>query len=91
MKGKRDKDQAGFRRNHSTTYHLVALRIIAKEWRNIKPDLFCCFMDFRKYFDTIPRNNQWNRIEEVKVPFELRVVTISSFPILRIMRVGQRI
>ena len=66
MEDKRDKCQSGFRRNHSTTYHLVALRIIAEEWRNIKSDLFCCFMDFRKDFDTIPRNNMWNRLEEVR-------------------------
>ena len=29
-------------------------------------------MDFRKAFDTVPRNNLWNRLEGLKVPFELR-------------------
>ena len=36
-------------------------------------------MDFRKAFDTLPRNNLWNRIEELKVPFELRVVAIRLY------------
>ena len=36
-------------------------------------------MDFRKAFDTVPRNNLWNILEELKVPFELRVVTISLY------------
>ena len=94
MEGKQDKGQGGFRRNHSTMNHLLTLRIIAEECRNNKSSLFCCFVDFRKAFDTVPRNNLWNRLEELKVHFELRVVVIRlytkmSSPILRIMRGGQ--
>ena len=52
-------------------------------------------MDFKKVFDTVPRNNPWNRLEELKVHFELRVATIrlygNSIPSLRIMGDGQRI
>ena len=48
MEGKRAKDQAGFRRNHSTMDHLLTLRISVEEWRNNKSDLFCCFVDFEK-------------------------------------------
>ena len=36
-------------------------------------------MDFTKAFDTMPRNNLWNRLEELKVPFELRVVVIRLY------------
>ena len=36
-------------------------------------------MDFRKAFDTMPRNNLWNRLEELKVPFELRGVAIRLY------------
>ena len=79
MEGKHAKGQAGFRRNHSTTDNLVTLRIIAKECRNNKFDLFCCSVDFRKAFDTVCRNNLWNRLEELKVPFELRVAAISLY------------
>ena len=74
--GKRAKCQAGFRWNHSTMDHLVTLRIIVVECRNDKSNLFCFFVDFRKDFDTVPSNNLWNRLEEVKVPFKLRVVAI---------------
>ena len=76
MEGKWAKGQVGFRRNHSTTDHLVMLSIIAKECHNNKSDLFCCLMDFKKDFDIMPRNNLWNTLEEIKVPFELRVVMI---------------
>ena len=72
MEGKTTKGQAGFRRNHSTTKHLATLRIIAEECHNNKSNIFFCFVYFRKAFDTVPRNNLWNRLEELKVPFELR-------------------
>lgn len=47
-----------------------------EECRNDKSNLFCCFVDFRKAFDMVPRNNLWSRLEELKVPFELIVVAI---------------
>ena len=77
--GKRAKGQAGFRRYHSTMDHLVTFRIIAKVFRNTKTNLFCCFVDFRKDFDMVPRKNLWNRLEEIKVPLELRVVAIRMY------------
>jgi hypothetical protein len=74
--GKRDKGQARFRRYHSTVDHLVTFRIITEEFCNTKTNLFCCFVDFRKSFDMVPRKNLWNRLEEIKVPLELRDVAI---------------
>jgi hypothetical protein len=77
--GKRDKDQARFRRYHSTVDHLVTFRIIAEEFHNTKTNLFCCIVDFRKSFDIVPRKNLWNRLEEIKVTLELRVVAIRMY------------
>lgn len=54
--GRRAKGQTSFRRHHSTNDHLI----IAEECCDHKSDLFCCFVDFRKAFDTVPRNNLWN-------------------------------
>jgi hypothetical protein len=70
--GKRDKGQVGFRKYHSTVYHLVNFRIIVEEFHNTKTNIFCCFVDFRKDFDMVPRKNLWNRLEEIKFPLELR-------------------
>ena len=50
-----------------------------EECRNDKSNLFCCFVDFSKAFDTVPRNNLWNRLEELKVPFKLRVAAIRLY------------
>jgi hypothetical protein len=62
---KGDKVQAVFRRYHSTVDHLVTFRIITEELCNAKTNLFCCFLDFRKYFDMVPRKYLWNRLEEI--------------------------
>jgi hypothetical protein len=56
--GKRAKGQVMFRRYHSTVDHIVTFRIIAEEFHNTKINLFCCFVDFRKYFDMVPRKNK---------------------------------
>ena len=55
------------------------LRIIVEECHNDKSNLFCCFEDFRKAFDTVPRNNLWNILEELNVPFELRATAIRLY------------
>ena len=51
-------------------------------------------MYFRKAFNTVVIN-KWNRLKELKVPFELRVAVIRLykrlFPSLRIIRGGQHI
>ena len=47
-----------------------------EECHNDKFNLFCFFVDFIKAFDTVPRNNLWNRLEELRVPFEFRAATI---------------
>jgi hypothetical protein len=52
------------------------LRIIVEECHN---NLMCCFIDFRKYFETIPSINLYNRLEELKVHFKLRVIVTSLY------------
>jgi hypothetical protein len=76
---KSDKGQARFRRYNSTMNHLFTFRIIAEEFHNTKTNIFCCFVDFRKAFDMVLRKNLWNRLEEIKVPLELRVVAIRMY------------
>ena len=59
--------------------HLVTLKIIMEECRNDKSNLFYCFVDFRKAFDIVLRNNLWNRLEELNVPFELRAAAVMLY------------
>jgi hypothetical protein len=70
---KRAKGKAGFRPKHSIVDHCITLRnIIEKVWEK-KEEFFCCFVDFRKAFDMVPRDKIWGRMEELGVPTHLRV------------------
>ena len=64
---------------HSIVDHPVTFRIIAEEFLNTKTKFFCCFVDFRKYFDMVPRKNLWNRLEEKKVSIKLRAIAIRMY------------
>jgi hypothetical protein len=48
-----------------------------EEYSNNKINLLCCFVDFRKAFDTMPKMNLWNRLKNIRVSFELRVVAVT--------------
>ena len=64
------------------TQQLTTSLRLGSLWKSvvmINPISFCCFVDFRKAFDMVPRNNLWNRLEELKVPFELRAATIRLY------------
>jgi len=42
-------------------------------------DLFYCFVDFKKDFDTIPRENRRKRLEEIMFPLNSRVVVAKLY------------
>lgn len=71
--GKRAIGQAGFRPKHSTIDHLISLRVLMEESRLKGKTLYCCFVDFTKAFDTVPRTGLWQRMESIGVPLHLRI------------------
>ena len=48
--------------------------VIEKVWDIQGVEAFCCFLDFKKAFDTVPRDKLWKRMEELGIPNEYRVV-----------------
>ena len=70
---KRATGQAGFRKEHRTTDHLITLRVLMDECRLRGRTLSFCFVDFKKAFDTVPRGGLWKRMQEIEVPLALRV------------------
>jgi len=59
--------------------HLVTLKIIVEKYHNNKTNIFCCFIEFRKYFDTFSSSNIWNKLEELKSRSEFRAAMISLY------------
>ncbi|XP_057862981.2 uncharacterized protein LOC131071237 [Cryptomeria japonica] len=69
VEGKRAKGQASFRPRHSTIDHCIMLRhLIEKIWDNQWEEAYCCFVDFKKAFDMVPKDKLWNRMEDLGIP-----------------------
>ena len=77
--GKITKEKGSFGRYYSSIDYLINLRIILEECCNNKLNLLCCFVDFRKSFDTILMNNLWKILEELKVHFKLIATAIRLY------------
>jgi len=74
VKEKRAKGQAVFRTKHSTVDHGIMPRhIIEKVWEG-KEEVFCCFVDFKKAFYTVPKDKLWSRMEELEIPLHYRAI-----------------
>ena len=48
-------EQAGFRRGFSTIDHVFALQNIIQFYTSLGRRLYCCFVDYKKAFDTVDR------------------------------------
>ena len=65
-KGKSSYGQVGFQKHHSTINHLVTLQVLMEESRLRVKGLYCCFVDFNKAFDMVPREHFWRLMEELE-------------------------
>ena len=66
------KGQAGFRRDSRTTDNIFILRSLIDKQKQSRQKgkagkLYCCFVDFRKAFDAVPRAVLWQVLEELGV------------------------
>ncbi len=52
----RTKGQVGFKKDFRTTDNLFILRTLTEQARFQKKKLYTCFVDFKKAFDTVPRD-----------------------------------
>ena len=60
----RAKGQAGFRKDFRTVDQIFIIQTLVQQARKSKRKLYCCFVDFRKAFDLVPRQTLWNILEQ---------------------------
>ena len=65
--GARAPSQAGFRPAHRTTDHIFTLHTLISQARAHRRPLYCCFVDFKKAFDSVPRELLWRRLREAGI------------------------
>lgn len=56
------KSQTGFRAGYSTQDNIFILYSLITLYLSKKKKLFCCFIDFKKAFDTIWRAGLWQKL-----------------------------
>ena len=55
-------EQAGFKSDFSTIDHLFVLKSLADLYLSKRKRLYCCFVDYKKAFDTINRSTLWSKM-----------------------------
>ena len=70
-KGLRTEGQAGFEQTFSTIDLIFTLRCLIDQTKERKQRLYCCFMDFRKAYDTVPRDKLLHRLQVLGIPSDM--------------------
>ena len=63
----RTAGQAGFREDHRCSDNLLVLRTVIEQQRMLKAPLYTCFVDFKKAYDSVPRDLLWTKLERLGV------------------------
>ena len=61
--GSRAAGQFGFRRRRSTAQAALVLRTLQDQYRRSGQQLWACFVDFKKAYDTVPRTRLWTKLQ----------------------------
>ena len=70
--GYRSIGQAGFRKGFTTLDNIFTLRALIEEGKAHNKRIYCCFVDFRKAFDIVPRARLMQRLEALGVSTDMQ-------------------
>lgn len=65
--GIREPAQTGFRPHHATTHHAFVLQQHIAKYKAAGKKLYCCFIDFAKAYDSVPRHKLWQRLYDLGI------------------------
>lgn len=55
-------EQAGFKKGHSTMDHVFVLKALIDLYLHKRKRMYCCFIDYKKAFDTVARAELWQKV-----------------------------
>ena len=63
--------QAGFRKVRGTRHQTANIRWIIEETREFQKNIYFCFIDYTKDFDSVDHNKLWKILKEMEIPDHL--------------------
>ena len=63
--------QAGFRKGRETRDQIANIRLIMEKAREFQKNIYFCFIDYVKAFDSVDDNRLWKILQEMGIPDHL--------------------
>ena len=63
--------QAGFREARGTRDQIANIRWINEKAREFEKNIYFCFIDYAKAFDSVDHNKLWKNLQEMGIPDHL--------------------
>ena len=63
--------QAGFRKGRGTRDQIANIRWIIEKAREFQKNIYFCFIDYAKAFDSVDHNKLWNILKDMGTPDHL--------------------
>ena len=63
--------QAGFRKGRGTRDQIANIHCIIKKARALQTNIYFCFIDYTKAFDSMDHNKLWKILQEMGIPDHL--------------------
>ena len=63
--------QAGFRKGRGTRDQIANIRWIIEKAREFQKNIYFCFIDYAKAFDSVDLNKLWKILKEMGIPDHL--------------------
>ena len=71
------EEQAAFRHLRQTQDHIFSLRMVTEKTLDRGRNIYLAFLDLKAAFDSVPRQEIWNALQEKRIPSNL-ISTIKS-------------
>ena len=63
--------QAGFRTSRGTRDQIASIHWLIEKARGFKKNIYFCFIDYAKAFDSVDHNKLWKILQEMEIPGHL--------------------